>query len=154
MSKYTRETKVKVTKIDDLKFGGKHPNGVDIGNIYEGYLMFEPAVKEPLLLVNPSTFPNLGALNFHHNVVLRTSLIVKIENDLIYTRNSIYKIETTEPEVKLFCIPVEWKSKGELFIEASSENDATDMIKKTFESFKIPNSDSTTLKIISDDKNT
>ena len=76
---------IKLTKIQDIKFDGNHPNGINEGYTREGVL-------------------NIGLSNEHQCFLIiekdrffNTSQVLKIEEregyDLAHTVNSLYKIE-------------------------------------------------------------
>lgn len=76
---------LKATKLEDTRFGGEHPNGINTGYVGEGILNLDLSNgHQCLFLINNGRY-------FH------TSQVEKIEEfegyDLVYTKNSIYKVE-------------------------------------------------------------
>jgi len=82
--KYRGQT-IKLTKLQDIKFDGNHPNGINEGYTREGML-------------------NIGLSNEHQCFLIiegdrffNTSQVLKIEeregHDLAHTVNSLYKVE-------------------------------------------------------------
>lgn len=67
----------KVTKLTDLKFNGQHPNKIDVG-----YTVFGKVTILNQLYVDS---PN--------GKFFRSSDIVKVEENKIYTKNSVYLVE-------------------------------------------------------------
>ena len=75
--KFFQGDRVKIVKVSDDVFGGKHPNGIDEGFSTEGILYFPPEVGKCCLIGN-----------------LRTSTVKEIVDDSVFkTRNSTYKLE-------------------------------------------------------------
>lgn len=66
-------------KIQDKVFNGSHPNGVFIGDKLQGFCNSEPKIGEQFIFAGG---------------VAWTSTVEKIdeENNLLYTKNSVYKI--------------------------------------------------------------
>lgn len=76
---YKEGSVVKLTKIEDTKFNGVHPNRINVGVSYTGKLMIEPT---------------LGCGVFIYNDTFHTSNITEIiDKNTFKTLNSIYKIE-------------------------------------------------------------
>lgn len=71
-------------KVDAINYKDGHPNGIDTGYVTGGIL----------IQLEPYVFIDTGFVldSFH------TSLVDHIEGDLVYTRNSVYKI--TEMVIK------------------------------------------------------
>lgn len=89
-SKYENKA-VRLTKIDDIAFEGKHPNGIDVGYIKEGKINFEMTNEHQCFFIHPT--PD----RFFHTSEVK--LIEEHEGyDLVYTVNSVYKVEIVEIE--------------------------------------------------------
>ncbi len=69
--------KVKLTKIKDNRFQGKHPNGINTGHVREGYLLQEPKVGVSCVIDNFMT----------------SEVTAILDDDTFETLNSTYKIE-------------------------------------------------------------
>ncbi len=79
---------IKLTKLEDLKFEGFHPNGVNVGNTtIQGICIDEPKIGESLFLHSGLGYSQCW-----------TSKVVSFDKDemLLTTKNSIYKIEIHE----------------------------------------------------------
>lgn len=76
--------KVRVTKITDDKFKGKHPNGINEGYITEGDEISQPRVGEPYSIFNVNGY---DALEF------KTSTVTQVSKTMFKTLNSTYKRE-------------------------------------------------------------
>lgn len=63
-------------KVDSLRYKDGHPNGIDTGYITGGTLV----QLEPFIFIET------------HFVPFYSSQVNKIEGDLVYTKNSVYKI--------------------------------------------------------------
>lgn len=77
---------LKITKIEDRRFGNEHPNGVEVGRVEKGLLHLENSNKYQclFLLDGPDRY-------FHTSQVLE---IWEHEGyDLMKTLNSTYKVE-------------------------------------------------------------
>lgn len=72
---------VVITKLESTRFKDGHPNGIEPGYTARGELV-HAEVGEVALVIGATPF------DYFH-----TSKIEKIEDNLIYTRNSIYKVE-------------------------------------------------------------
>lgn len=70
---------VTITKLKSVRYKDGHPNNIEPGHTVRGELI-DAKVGGAALVLNPFEY-------FH------TSRIEKIEDDLIYTRNSVYKVE-------------------------------------------------------------
>ncbi len=74
---------VKLTKLDDTKFNGQHPNGINTGSVRTG--------KAGRLQVDLVFYMLTDRGLFH------TSTVTKINNDMTFnTLNSVYKVEVLE----------------------------------------------------------
>lgn len=78
---------LKLHKIEDLKFGGNHPNNINVGYILRGWCIDEPRVGGALYLYISKSIqmaPNCW-----------TSIVTNIdyENMKLQTKNSVYSIE-------------------------------------------------------------
>lgn len=77
---------LKVTKIEDRKFLGNHPNGVDVGRVEKGLLHLENSNKYQCLFILD------GPDRYFH-----TSQVLEIDEhegySLLKTINSTYKVE-------------------------------------------------------------
>ncbi len=72
---------LKLTKLEDLKFNGNHPNGINTGRTQIGYEVY------PLEIGKRYTVASF-------NAYLSTSFVTKINTDGTFeTENSIYKLE-------------------------------------------------------------
>jgi uncharacterized protein len=83
-SKY-KDTVIRLTKLKDTKFDGKHPNHINEGYIKEGIINVEKSNEHQcFLMIKDGRFFN-------------TSQVVEIDeqedHDLAHTVNSIYKVE-------------------------------------------------------------
>jgi hypothetical protein len=81
---------LKLTKQEDLKFGGNHPNNINKGYVLRGWCVNEPIIGEQLFLYMSNSLavtPNAW-----------TSRLVNIdmENMILETKNSKYSIEIDE----------------------------------------------------------
>ena len=80
-----KDTVVRLTKLKDTKFDGKHPNHINEGYVKEGVVNIEKSNEHQcFLIIKGDRFFN-------------TSQVVEIEEqegyDLAHTLNSIYKVE-------------------------------------------------------------
>jgi len=80
-----KDTVVRLTKLKDTKFDGKHPNHINEGYVKEGIVNIEKSNEHQcFLIIKGDRFFN-------------TSQVVEIEEqegyDLAHTLNSIYKVE-------------------------------------------------------------
>lgn len=77
---------LKVTKLEDRRFFGNHPNGVDVGRVEKGLLHLENSNKYQCLFILD------GPDRYFH-----TSQVLEIEEhegySLLKTLNSTYKVE-------------------------------------------------------------
>ena len=82
-------------KLEDLKFGGKHPNGVNKGYKLQGWCIEEPIIGEQLFLYMTNDFRTTPSS--------WTSRLVDIDMDnmILETANSKYKIEIDEDAVPI-----------------------------------------------------
>lgn len=79
---------VVLTKLEDLKFDGNHPNGINVGNTaIQGLCSEEPKVGEPFIL----------QYGFGYSTCW-TSPVVSFDKEsmILTTENSIYKVEIYE----------------------------------------------------------
>lgn len=79
---------IKLTKLEDLRFDGNYPNGINVGNTsIQGICVDEPKIGEQLFM----------QAGFGYSTCW-TSKVTKFdeENMLLHTKNSIYKIEIHE----------------------------------------------------------
>lgn len=77
---------LKLTKVEDRRFGNEHPNGVEVGRVEKGLLHLENSNKYQCLFIldGPDRY-------FHTSQVLE---IWEHEGyDLVKTLNSTYKVE-------------------------------------------------------------
>lgn len=74
--------KVRLTKLESVRYKDGHPNGIEEGYTMEGRLL---GVKVGWMLEMSG---DRGILDYFH-----TSEVLKIEDNLVYTKNSIYKVE-------------------------------------------------------------
>ena len=72
--------RVKVTKLESVNYKDGHPNGIDEGYTVVGELL---GVKKGWIL----------EVEGDNNYYFHTSNIIKIEGNLVYTLNSVYKVE-------------------------------------------------------------
>lgn len=80
--KFKKGDKVKIEKITDEKFGGFHPNGIDVGYYEFGTLNEDIIVGERCLVTD-------------HFRYLNTSIVTEIlSDDTFRTKNSVYKLST------------------------------------------------------------
>jgi hypothetical protein len=80
-----KDTVIKLTKLKDTKFDGKHPNHINEGYVKEGVINVEKSNEHQcFLIIKGDRFFN-------------TSQVMEIEEqegyDLAHTLNSIYKVE-------------------------------------------------------------
>ena len=80
-----RDTEIRLSKITDTRFNGKHPNGIDVGYTKEGVINLEKSNEHQcFLFIEKDKFFN-------------TSQVLVLEEkegyDLAYTVNSVYKVE-------------------------------------------------------------
>ena len=73
-------------KIADNRFNGKHPNGVYIGNILEGYALEEVEVGKQFLLY-PYSLSKMD-----NRAKAWTSGVIAINGNTITTENSTYEV--------------------------------------------------------------
>lgn len=66
------------TKLESVQYKDGHPNGIEEGFIKVGTLIEVEEGGQLKIIGNNSLF--------------HTSTVVKIQDDLVYTRNSIYKV--------------------------------------------------------------
>lgn len=71
---------IKITKISDDKFEGKHPNGINEGWVSEGQEEREPTVGE----------------RYHGGGLLTSTVTEIVDENTFKTLNSTYKIEVIE----------------------------------------------------------
>jgi hypothetical protein len=103
--------RVRVTKTEDLVFGGNHPNGIGVGTVREGYCFRVPRPGEALALW-PRKIKRMGDV---YSVFL-TSHVTEFKLGEIRTENSVYVIEVesfTPDGVPFFekMDPAVWKPK-------------------------------------------
>ncbi len=72
--------KVRLTKLESVRYKDGHPNGIEEGYTMEGRLL---GVKVGWMLEMSG---DRGILDYFH-----TSEVLKMEDNLVYTKNSIYK---------------------------------------------------------------
>ena len=78
--------KIKLTKLSDDKFDGKHPNFINEGFVISGSLINDLTIGEPL-------FMDCDENEYHFNW-FHTSVVEKIINENTFkTKNSTYRIE-------------------------------------------------------------
>lgn len=78
----TRVDRFRLSKVEDTKFNGEHPNGIDEGFMMEGTFREVPTVDESFVLDDPNT-----------GRCLRTSRVTEIIDETTFrTRNSIYRL--------------------------------------------------------------
>jgi hypothetical protein len=78
-------TTIRLSKVTDTKFDGKHPNDINVGYVKEGIIHLDKSNEHQcFLIIEGDRFFN-------------TSQVLKIEEqegyDLAHTVNSIYKVE-------------------------------------------------------------
>ncbi len=76
---------VKLTKLEDLKFNGFHPNGINVGNTdIQGICVDEPKEGEAFIM----------QAGFGYGTCW-TSAVVSFDEEtmLLTTKNSVYKVE-------------------------------------------------------------
>ena len=73
-------------KIADNRFNGEHPNGVYVGNILEGYALYEAMIGEQLYLY-PYHLPKMD-----NHPKAWTSKILSFKDNIITTENSTYEV--------------------------------------------------------------
>jgi len=83
-SKY-KDTVIRLSKITDTRFDGKHPNDINVGYVKEGMINLEKSNEHQcFLFIEKARFFN-------------TSQVLILEEkegyDLAYTVNSVYKVE-------------------------------------------------------------
>lgn len=79
---------IKLTKLEDLKFDGNHPNGINVGNTnIQGICADEPKVGEPLIMQAGIIYGTCW-----------TSPVKSFDKEsmTLTTENSIYKVEIHE----------------------------------------------------------
>lgn len=79
---------IKLTKLEDLKFDGNHPNGINVGNTrIQGRCIEEPKVGEQLILQSGISYGTCW-----------TSKVVSFNKDkmILTTENSVYKVDIHE----------------------------------------------------------
>ncbi len=84
-------------KIEDKKFEGFHPNGINVGNnLIRGYYKEPVEIGKQLFLYSKEII--FEGTTFPSSPTCRTSKVEKldIENMLLETMNSIYKITIKE----------------------------------------------------------
>jgi uncharacterized protein DUF1653 len=92
----TKEKRIKVTKLTDTRFSGKHPKGINTGYVREG-IAFNDVEKDDCLVVEG----------------FRTSTIIKVNEDNTFnTLNSVYKVEFLDETVPQEQKPKEGKAEG------------------------------------------
>jgi hypothetical protein len=75
---------VTLTKVEDTKFEGLHPNGIGAGYVKTGAAVNDVEVGNVFMVSS-----GMG--------VMRTSLVVGVNDDMTFnTENSVYKIEITD----------------------------------------------------------
>ena len=76
--KEIKRKKVRLTKITDDHFEGKHPNGINVGFVKEGYMIEYPTIGERF---------DIGTLS--------TSPVIELPNEegIFKTTYSTYKLE-------------------------------------------------------------
>lgn len=79
--------KVMLTKLESIRYKDGHPNGIEKGYMQVGTLT-NLEVGQPLVLNGASI------RDYFH-----TSTVLKIEGNLIHTKNSIYKVEEFVPNI-------------------------------------------------------
>jgi hypothetical protein len=76
--------KVRLTKVDDTKFNGQHPNGINTGSERVGMAFGNLEVDNAFYMATERGM-------FH------TSRVTKINDDMTFnTLNSVYKVEVLE----------------------------------------------------------
>lgn len=82
---------LRVSKLEDTRFEGKHPNGINVGYTSTGILELELSNNHQCLFLIE------GGHYFH------TSQVHRIEEfegyDLVHTSNSVYKVEPILPGI-------------------------------------------------------
>ena len=79
---------VKVTKVEDTRFSGHHPNGVDVGRVEIGFEIESPIVGERYFIDGPMKW-------------FITSKVTEIISPTKFkTENSVYEIEEIELKIK------------------------------------------------------
>ena len=74
---------IKITKLESVRYKDGHPNGIEEGFTHVGTLR-NVEIGEMLVMDDWRGY-------FH------TSVVNKIEGDLVYTKNSVYKVEEYVP---------------------------------------------------------
>ena len=87
------DVKIRLTKVNDTRFGGKHPNDINVGYVKEGYINLEKSNEHQcFLMIKDGRFFNTSQV-----LILEE----KEDHDLAYTVNSVYKVEKiTEEKVE------------------------------------------------------
>lgn len=81
-------SRVRIVKIKDSAFGGKHPNEIYEGFTREGFLFKVPRVGERMAIL-PSKLWKMDVLL----EAFITSTVTEVKIGEIHTKNSIYSIE-------------------------------------------------------------
>ena len=80
-----RDLPIRLTKIKDVKFENKHPNGINEGYVKEGIIDVEKSNEHQCFLI------------IKNERFFNTSQVLEIDEqsgyDLVHTVNSIYKVE-------------------------------------------------------------
>lgn len=80
---------VVVSKLEAIRYKEGHPNGVNVGYTKMGKLL-QAEVGKSLVL----GFPDIEGFKYiDSGLLFYTSTVLKIEEDLVYTKNSVYKAE-------------------------------------------------------------
>lgn len=82
---------VKVTKLKDTRFDGKHPNNINEGDTRTGFVNVHESERLDALILD------MGAKWFHTSAI--DKILEEDGYDLIYTLNSVYKIEISMPSI-------------------------------------------------------
>jgi hypothetical protein len=88
-----KDVEIRLTKVNDTRFDGKHPNGINIGYVKEGYINLEKSNEHQcFLIIKDGRFFNTSQV-----LILEE----KEDHELAYTVNSVYKVEKiTEEKVE------------------------------------------------------
>lgn len=81
---------LKLHKIEDLKFGGNHPNNINVGYTLKGWCVDAPEVGHQLFLYMTTTIKTTP------NSWTSKVMNIDLENMLIQTKNSLYSVEIVE----------------------------------------------------------
>lgn len=80
---------VMVSKLEATRYKDGHPNGIDVGYTNSGKLLLAE-VGRPLAL----GYPNIDGVEYiNYGLIFYTSDVQRIKDDLVYTKNSVYKVE-------------------------------------------------------------